>query len=143
MSTKKQNAPVTTTNEILLTFYQADTMVETKFTLNEDFNTSLLIGTAINELFTLQNNYRNANIRLFKSNEPLLFKVACNEVELLNIGKASKVIHNKLKFNKTSKSMRSFAKRVNLAVIEITRGMKLISYEDLMIQVENANNSVE
>lgn len=140
VTASKVTTPV---KEINLNFYQIDGIkVETKFSLSEDAKTSLLIGTAINELFTLQSNYRNAGISLFKSSKPVLFTVSSEEMELLNIGSCSKVITDKLKFNKTSKSMRTFAKRVNLAVTEITRKVKLVSYEDLLLTVETAINSV-
>lgn len=99
--------------------------------MNSEAKTSLLIGTAINELFTLQNNYRKANLRLFKSSQPVLFKVSSNEVELLNIGKCERLITDKLKFNKTAKSMNIFAKRVNLAVTELTRNIKVIDYSEV------------
>ena len=132
-STKAKNAIVENvtpvTKVINLTFYQNNgTKVETKFTLSKEAKTSLLIGTAINELFTLQSNYRRANIKLFKSSEPVLFMVSSDDMELLNIGKCSRVITDKLKFNKTRKSMAIFAKRVNLAVTELTRNITIIDY---------------
>ena len=118
-----------TKNELNLTFFQANgTTVNTKFVLNNTVKQSLVIGTAINELFTLQNNYRKANLRLFKSSEPVLFKVSTENETLLNIGLCSRTITDKLKFNKTAKSMGIFAKRVNLAVTELSRTVTVVDY---------------
>ena len=118
--------------ELNLTFYQENgTQVETKFELDSEAKTSVLIGTAINELFTLQNNYRKANLKLFKSSQPVLFKVSSNKVELLNIGLCERLITDKLKFNKTAKSMGIFAKRVNFAITELSRNIEIIDYSEV------------
>jgi len=131
---------VTETKKLTLEFYQIDgTNVTTSFTLNNDAKQSLVVGTALNELFTMQNNYRKAGLRLFKASEPVLFKVSTENETLLNIGLCSRTILDKLKFNKTAKSMSSFAKRVNLAVIELQRTVTVIDYKD----VENAILSIE
>jgi hypothetical protein len=130
MNTKKQNAPVT--NELTLKFYQIDGIeLTTKFTYNKDDKQSLLIGTALNELFTLQSNYRKAGLRLFKSNQPVLFLVQKDEQIILNVGKCERYILEKLKFNKTSKSMKVFSKRVNLAITEMQRDMTKVDYSEI------------
>jgi len=127
------------TKELTIEFFQKNGVtVVTKFNLNVDAKNSLIIGTAINELFTLQNNYRKANLRLFKTSEPVLFKVSNENETLLNVGLCSRAIQDKLKFNKTAKSMSRFAKRVNLAVTELQRAIKVIDYAD----VENAILSI-
>jgi hypothetical protein len=139
METKK----TTTGNESLkLTFVQNSTLVSLEFYLpelestgsedeNQKSNDSLLIGSAINELFTMQNNYKEAGITLFKATEPTLFKISNEEGTILDIGKVSKTIQNKLKFGNTAKSRRAFAKRVNVAVKEIRRAFVLIDYAEL------------
>ena len=133
---KLKNNPV---NKLTLEFYQLDGItVTTKFSLNADAKQSLVIGTAINELFTMQMNYRKANLRLFKSSEPVLFKVSNEDEVLLNIGLCSRTILDKLKFNKTAKSMNTFAKRVNLAVTELQRNVKIVDYSE----IENAILSI-
>lgn len=126
--------------KLTLEFYQIDGIqVTTKFTIDNEAKQSLVIGTAINELFTMQMNYRKAGLKLFKSNKPILFKISNDkEEELLNIGKCQKYIQDTLKFNKTAKSMSAFAKRVNCAVIEMQRAVKVIDYKD----VENAILSI-
>ena len=114
-----------------LTFVQNATIVETTFNANNE-KQSLIVGTALNELFTLQRNYRNAKVRLFKSNEPILFIVNDeNGEELLNIGKCSRLIQQKLKFQNNAKSMRTFAKRVNLAVTEMMRDVVAVDYSKI------------
>jgi hypothetical protein len=139
MNTQTNNQ-VETVNKLTLEFYQTDGLtVTTKFTLNNDAKQSLVIGTAINELFTMQMNYRKAGLKLFKSNKPVLFKISNDkEEELLNIGKCQKYIQDTLKFNKTAKSMSSFAKRVNCAVIEMQRAVKIVDYSE----IENAILSI-
>ena len=130
---------VITTKKLSILFYQGSTQFETNFVIESDKNnSSYLGGTALNELFILQSNYKKAGIRLFKSNEPILFKVSEEENELLNIGLCSRVIKEKLKFQNNAKSMRTFAKRVNVAINEINRAVKVVKMED----VENAINSI-
>ena len=128
MKAKKQN-PV---NELTLKFYQVDGIeITTKFQYEKEAKQSLLIGTALNELFTLQSNYRKAGLRLFKSNQPVLFLVQKDEQIILNVGKCERYILEKLKFNKTSKSMKIFSKRVNLAINEMLRDMVYIDYSEI------------
>jgi hypothetical protein len=137
MKTKKQNSPVT--NELTLKFYQVDGIeVTTKFTIENDTKDSILIGTALNELFTLQSNYRKAGLRLFKSSQPVLFLVQSDDEIIMNVGKCQRFILDKLKFNKTAKSMKVFSKRVNLAITEMKRNITLIDYSE----VEKAINSI-
>jgi hypothetical protein len=128
MKAKKQN-PV---NELTLKFYQVDGIeITTKFQYEKEAKQSLLIGTALNELFTLQSNYRKAGLRLFKSNQPVLFLVQKDEKVILNVGKCERYILEKLKFNKTAKSMKVFSKRVNLAINEMLRDMVYIDYSEI------------
>jgi hypothetical protein len=128
MKTKTQN-PV---NELTLKFYQVDGIeITTKFQYEKEAKQSLLIGTALNELFTLQSNYRKAGLRLFKSNQPVLFLVQSDEKVILNVGKCERYILEKLKFNKTAKSMKVFSKRVNLAINEMLRDMVYIDYSEI------------
>jgi hypothetical protein len=123
---------VDTTKKLSILFYQGSTQFETTFVIDsEKNNDSYISGTAINELFTLQSNYKKAGLRLFKSNEPVLFKVSEEENELLNIGLCSRVIKEKLKFQNNAKSMRAFAKRVNLAITEMNRTVKVVNYKDI------------
>ncbi len=137
MKTQKQNAPVT--NELTLKFYQVDGIeVITKFTIENDTKDSILIGTALNELFTLQSNYRKAGLRLFKSSQPVLFLVQSDDEIIMNIGKCQRFILDKLKFNKTAKSMKVFSKRVNLAITEMKRNITLVDYSE----VEKAIDSI-
>jgi hypothetical protein len=136
MKTKKQNAPVT--NELTLKFYQVDGIeITTKFQYEKEAKQSLLIGTALNELFTLQSNYRKAGLRLFKSNQPVLFLVQKDEQIILNVGKCERYILEKLKFNKTAKSMKVFSKRVNLAINEMLRDMVYINYSEIEKAIDN------
>jgi hypothetical protein len=133
--TKKED----TTKKLSILFYQGSTQFETTFVIDsEKNNDSYISGTAINELFTLQSNYKKAGLRLFKSNEPILFKVSEEENELLNIGLCSRVIKEKLKFQNNAKSMRTFAKRVNLAITEMNRTVKVVNY----IDIEKAIDSI-
>jgi hypothetical protein len=128
MKTKTQN-PV---NELTLKFYQVDGIeITTKFQYEKEAKQSLLIGTALNELFTLQSNYRKAGLRLFKSSQPVLFLVQKDEQIILNVGKCERYILEKLKFNKTAKSMKVFSKRVNLAINEMLRDMVYIDYSEI------------
>jgi hypothetical protein len=123
---------VETTKKLSILFYQGPTQFETTFVIDsEKNNDSYISGTAINELFTLQSNYKKAGLRLFKSNEPILFKVSEEENELLNIGLCSRIIKEKLKFQNNAKSMRTFAKRVNLAITEMNRTVKVVNYKDI------------
>jgi hypothetical protein len=123
---------VETTKKLSILFYQGSTQFETTFVIDsEKNNDSYISGTAINELFTLQSNYKKAGLRLFKSNEPVLFKVSEEENELLNIGLCSRIIKEKLKFQNNAKSMRTFAKRVNLAITEMNRVVKVVNYKDI------------
>jgi hypothetical protein len=116
---------------LTLTFVQNSTTVNINFDVNQDVKDSLLIGSAINELFTMQNNYKDAGITLFKATQPTLFKISNDKDTILDIGKVSKTIQNKLKFGNTAKSRRAFAKRVNVAVKEIRRAFVLIDYVEL------------
>jgi transcriptional regulator of acetoin/glycerol metabolism len=116
---------------LTLTFVQNSTTVNINFDVNDNVQDSLLIGSAINELFTMQNNYKEAGITLFKATQPTLFKISNEEGTILDIGKVSKTIQNKLKFGNTAKSKRAFAKRVNVAVKEIRRAFVLIDYAEL------------
>ena len=119
-----------------LTFVQNATVVETKFTTNSE-KTSMLTGTALNELFTMQRNFKNAGLRLFKSSEAVLFIVSDeNGNELLNIGKCSRLIQQKLKFQNNAKSMRTVAKRVNLAVNEMLRDVVAVDYSKIDSLIE-------
>jgi hypothetical protein len=128
MKAKKQN-PV---NELTLKFYQVDGIeITTKFQYEKEAKQSLLIGTALNELFTLQSNYRKAGLRLFKSSQPVLFLVQKDEQIILNVGKCERYILEKLKFNKTAKSMKVFSKRVNLAINEMLRDMVYVDYSEI------------
>ena len=131
---------VNNVSKLTIEFYQNDGLtVTTKFNINNDAKQSLLIGTSLNELFTMQMNYRKAGLKLFKSNKPVLFKISNEEEEeLLNIGKCQRYIQDTLKFNKTAKSMNTFAKRVNCAVIEMQRSVKVVDYKD----IENAILSI-
>lgn len=139
MRAKKQN-PVNNVQNLTLTFVQNSTIVNINFDVENDAKDSLLIGTAINELFTMQNNYKDAGITLFKATEPTLFKVSNDKETLLDIGKVSKLIQNKLKFGNTAKSRRTFAKRVNVAVKEIRRGIVLMNYEELTQKLNEIND---
>lgn len=126
-------------NVLTLKFYQTNgTEVVTTFTLEPNSKNSLLVGTALNELFTLQSNYRKANLRLFKSSEPVLFMVKRDDETLLNIGNCQRYIIDKLKFNKTPKSMKTFSKRVNLAVTEMSRNILVVDYS----KIEQAIDSI-
>jgi hypothetical protein len=116
---------------LTLKFYQASTEVNVNFTIEKTAKDSLLIGTALNELFTMRDNYANAGLKLFKSNEPLLFSVSNEDTTLLDVGMCQKTILHKLKLNKTAKSKRAFAKRVNLAITEIKREVVAIDYTEL------------
>ena len=125
--------------KLSLKFYQSNgTEVVTNFEVKNDVKSSIIVGTALNELFTLQSNYRKAGIKLFKSSEPVLFLVQTENEILFNVGKCNRLILQKLKFNKTAKSMKVFSKRVNLAINEMIRDVKLIDYSE----VENAINSI-
>lgn len=127
----QKNTPVVV-NELTLKFYQIDGIeITTKFQYENDAKQSMLIGTALNELFTLQSNYRKAGLRLFKSNQPVLFLVQKDEKVILNVGKCERYILEKLKFNKTAKSMKVFSKRVNLAINEMLRDMVYIDYSEI------------
>lgn len=120
-------------------FYQTNGIeIDTTFELTNDSKNSILIGTALNELFTMYSNYNKAGIKLFKSSEPILFLISKEEEILLNIGKCSRRFQDKLKFNKTAKSMKTFAKRVNLAVNEMNRTVKEVDYSE----VEKAIDSI-
>ena len=119
------------TNALTLKFYQDATEVKVNFTIDKTAKDSLLIGTALNELFTMRDNYANAGLKLFKSNEPLLFSVSNEEKTLLDVGMCQKTILHKLKLNKTAKSKRAFSKRVNLAVMELRREVTVIDYSEL------------
>ena len=121
-----------------LKFYQAKTEVNLNFEINSDATDNLIIGTTLNELFTMCDNYRDAGLKLFKSNEAILFRISSDNIPLLDIGTCSKRIQEKLKLNKTAKSKRSFAKRVNLAIKEISRGIELIDIKEL----ENKLNAI-
>ena len=114
-----------------LKFYQAQTEVNLNFEINSDASDNLIVGTTLNELFTMCDNYREAGLKLFKSNEPILFRISSDSIPLVDIGTCSKRIQDKLKLNKTAKSKRSFAKRVNLAIKEISRGIELIDMKEL------------
>jgi hypothetical protein len=128
----KGTKKVETTKKLSILFYQGSTQFETSFVIDsEKNNDSYISGTALNELFTLQSNYKKAGLRLFKSNEPILFKVSEEEKELLNIGLCSRTIKEKLKFQNNSKSMRTFSKRVNLAITEMNRVVKVVNYLDI------------
>jgi hypothetical protein len=121
-----------------LKFYQAQTEVNLNFEINSDASDNLIIGTTLNELFTMCDNYRDAGLRLFKSNEAILFRISSDNIPLVDIGTCSKRIQEKLKLNKTAKSKRSFSKRVNLAIKEISRGIELIDMKEL----ENKLNAI-
>lgn len=126
-------------NELTLKFYQSNGIeITTSFSIEQGAKSSLLIGTALNELFTMYSNYNKAGIKLFKSSEPILFLVSKEDEILLNVGKCNRRIQDKLKFNKSPKSMKAFAKRVNLAVNELTRVVKVIEYSE----VEKAIDSI-
>lgn len=128
------------TNELTLKFYQSNGIeVTTSFSIEQGAKSSLLIGTALNELFTMYSNYNKAGIKLFKSSEPILFLVSKEEEILLNVGKCNRRIQDKLKFNKTSKSMKTFAKRVNLAVNELTRVVKVVDYTEVEKAIDSIN----
>lgn len=120
-----------TVKELKLIFSQNGTKVETNFIIDQETKQSLLVGTAVNELFTLQSNYRKAGLKLFKSSEPVLFSVSDGQNTLLDVGKCNRRIIEKLKFNKTSKSMSTFAKRVNLAVNELSRAVAVVDIADI------------
>lgn len=121
-----------------LKFYQAQTEINLNFEINSNASDNLIIGTTLNELFTMCDNYREAGIKLFKSNEAVLFRISSDNIPLVDIGTCSKRIQDKLKLNKTAKSKRSFAKRVNLAIKEISRGIELIDMKEL----ENKLNAI-
>ncbi len=128
------------TNELTLKFYQSNGIeVTTSFSIEQGAKNSLLIGTALNELFTMYSNYNKAGIKLFKSSEPILFLVSKEEEILLNVGKCNRRIQDKLKFNKSPKSMKTFAKRVNLAVNELTRVVKVIDYKEVEKAIDSIN----
>ena len=120
-----------TVKELKLIFSQNGIKVETNFIIDQETKQSLLVGTAVNELFTLQSNYRKAGLKLFKSNDPVLFSVSDGQTTLLDVGKCNRRIIEKLKFNKTAKSMSTFAKRVNLAVNELSRAVTVVDYSDI------------
>lgn len=125
------------TNALTLKFYQDATEVKVNLTIDKTAKDSLLIGTALNELFTMRDNYANAGLKLFKSNEPLLFSVSNEDTTLLDVGMCQKTILHKLKFNKTAKSKRAFAKRVNLAVTELRRDVVAIDYAELSKKLDS------
>lgn len=125
-ATNKTNA-----QKLTLNFYQTETSYKVSFTIDKTAKDSLLIGTALNELFTVRDNYAMAGLKLFKSNEPLLFSVSNEDTTLLDVGMCQKTILHKLKLNKTAKSKRAFAKRVNLAVTELRRDVVAIDYTEL------------
>lgn len=133
--------PVKMDSKVLnLKFYQTNGIeIDTTFELTNDSKNSILIGTALNELFTMYSNYNKAGIKLFKSSEPVLFLISNDSEVLLNVGKCKRTILDKLKFNKTAKSMKVFSKRVNLAVTEMTRNVKEVDYSE----VEKAIDSIE
>ena len=139
MKSNAENPVTEVTNDLTLKFYQSNGIeITTSFSIEEGAESSLLIGTALNELFTMYSNYNKAGIKLFKSSEPILFLVSKEEEILLNVGKCSRRIQDKLKFNKTPKSMKTFAKRVDLAVNELTRVVKVVEYSE----VEKAIDSI-
>lgn len=129
----KNNFQVNESKDLKLIFTQQSTKVEIKFSIDstKENNDSLLIGSAINELFTMQNNYKEAGLTLFKATYPTLFRIEGEEGVILDVAKCAKVIENKLKFGNTGKSRRAFAKRVNVAVKEIRRQFVLIDYNEL------------
>ena len=123
--------------KLSILFYQDDVKFSNTFEIDKkDANTKLIVGTVLNELFTVESNYRNANMRLFKTSKPILFKVTNGKSEILNLGKSSKFIQDKLKFNKTAKSKRTFAKRINLAITEMTRNVEVINQDEIFAKLE-------
>ena len=123
--------------KLSILFYQDEVQFSNTFEIDKkDVNQKLIVGTVLNELFTVESNYRNANMRLFKTSKPILFKVTNGKSEILNLGKSSKFIQDKLKFNKTAKSKRTFAKRVNLAITEMTRNVEVINQDDIFAKLE-------
>lgn len=132
MKTKNTNT-VNESKDLKLIFTQQSTKVEINFSIDstKESNDSLLIGSAINELFTMQNNYKEAGLTLFKATYPTLFRIEGEEGVILDVAKCTKIIENKLKFGNTGKSRRAFAKRINVAVKEIRRQFVLIDYNEL------------
>ena len=123
--------------KLSILFYQDEVQFSNTFEIDKkDANTKLIVGTVLNELFTVESNYRNANMRLFKTSKPILFKVTNGKSEILNLGKSSKFIQDKLKFNKTAKSKRTFAKRINLAITEMTRNVEVINQDEIFAKLE-------
>jgi len=123
--------------KLSILFYQDDVKFSNTFEVDKkETDQKLIVGTVLNELFTVESNYRNANMRLFKTSKPILFKVTNGKNEILNLGKSSKFIQDKLKFNKTAKSKRTFAKRVNLAITEMSRNVEVINQDDIFARLE-------
>lgn len=129
----KNDLQVNELKDFKLIFSQQSTKVEINFSIDstKENNDSLLIGSAINELFTMQNNYKEAGLTLFKATYPTLFRIEGEEGVILDVAKCTKIIENKLKFGNTGKSRRAFAKRINVAVKEIRRQFVLIDYNEL------------
>jgi len=139
-ATNKTNA-----EKLTLNFYQTETSYKVSFETEKELTQSVLIGTALNELFTVRDNYAMAGLKLFKSNEPILFSVSRKETVIiedketekdktifdLNAIKVQKTLFNSLKLNKTAKSKRAFAKRVSVAIIEIMRNVEVIDLREL------------
>ena len=110
--------------------YQTNCKLDLSFNLKEGTE-SKVCGTMLNELFKWYNLQRLVGAKGLKGSEPINLRFEVNGLGF-DTGLVSKTLTQKLKFNKTAKSKRSFAQKFMAIYTYSIAEAQEVDFEDLL-----------
>tara|TARA_R100000008_G_scaffold69652_1_gene47064 strand:+ start:64 stop:510 length:447 start_codon:yes stop_codon:yes gene_type:complete len=97
-------------------------------------NLSKIVGTINNELFHKMDLYRNMGTRYINCSAPVLIRFKAGQ-QVFDLGNVQKELQAKLKVGNTAKARRTFAKRMNFLIHEMTRTIEVKHIDDVVSEL--------
>ncbi len=121
---------------LTIRFKQSDTCLTIEVTdVVTELTKQKVYGTALRELFEAVTLQSKTGARIFKLNQPVMISVKVNNIAV-DTASANIQLQNKLKLNKTAKSMRMFAQRFVAIADHITRVRKIVDITEVLASLD-------
>jgi len=108
-------------------FYQNEKQVEFKINFNNDKTLKQISGTITKTIWDLQRKYKKANLKLFKSNEPIKFVINNDKKVLLSSNDIEQSIVDSFKYRSNNKARKNFYNRLLIGLEFIDFNIELLS----------------
>lgn len=113
--------------------------------IEADAETSLIVGTALNELFHWINLQKRMNVRNgLKLSQPIEMRIEGEQFGVLGIGSVHTIMRERLKMNSKAKSKKAYALKFVECISEALRVKKAIEVKEVLsnldaeIEIEDA-----